>query len=464
MNEKYDVIVIGAGPGGYPCAIRLGQLGKKVLVIEAKELGGLCLNWGCIPTKALLYAAEMTDNFKKAKKMGFKLDIQGIDIEVLRTWKESVVKRLRSGVGFLFKANNVEWKHGFAKVISEHEVSVEKDDKKEVFQADNIVLATGTEVTSLPGLEFDHKHLIDTDDALELAEVPETLLVIGAGASGLEMGTIYGRMGSKITVVELMEQILPGMESELCGSLHKMLQKNGMSIYTSSQVAGYTIKDNKCHVKIKQQDKEIEEIFDKILVTVGRKPFNTAFKDCGIETDNRGFIKVNEKLQTSIPNIYAIGDIIGNPLLAHKATKQGTTVAELLGGNNKHLVLGTIPSCVFTIPPLCSVGLTEKAAIDKGIKVKIGRSAYRSSGKALSMSEIEGIVKIIGDENGKLLGLHILGAESSSLIGEGILAIDKGMSVADIAESIHPHPTLTEILHEAAENFYGKAIHGVNRE
>ena len=463
MNEKYDVIVIGAGPGGYPCAIRLGQLGKKVLVIEAKELGGLCLNWGCIPTKALSYAAEMTDNFKKAKKMGFKIDIQGFDIGILRAWKEGIVKRLRTGVGFLFKSNNVEWKQGFAEVISEHEVRVVKDSEEEIFQADNIVLATGTEVSNLPGLEFDHKYLIDTDDALELTEIPETLLVIGAGASGLEMGTIYGRLGSKVTVVELMEQILPGMESELCSILHKMLQKSGMTIHVDSQVTGYTIKNNKCHVKIKKQDGDIEEFFDKILVTVGRRPTNKAFINCGIETDNKGFIKVNDNLQTSIPNIFAIGDIIGNPLLAHKATKQGVAVAEFLAGKNEHLVIGSVPSCVFTIPPLSSVGLTEKAAIDRSISVKIGRSPYRSSGKALSMGEIEGMVKVIGDKSGNLLGLHILGAESSSLIGEGILAIDRGMSVADIAGSIHPHPTLTEILHEAAENFYGKAIHVPNR-
>ncbi len=463
MNAHYDVIIIGAGPGGYPCAIRLGQLGKKVLIIEAKELGGLCLNRGCIPTKALSYAAEMTDNFKKAKKMGFKIDEQGIDLAMMRAWKDGIVKRLRTGVGFLFKSNNVVCKEGFAEVISEHEVRVEKDGKDEVFQADNIVLATGTEVASLPGLEFDHKYLIDTDDALELAEIPETLLVIGAGASGLEMGTIYSRLGSKVTVVELLDQILPGMENELCANLHKTLQKRGISIYLSSQVVKCDIKDGKCHVKIQQQDEEVEEIFDRILVTVGRKPTHAAFKNMNIETDDRGFIKTNDDLQTSILNIYAIGDIIGNPLLAHKATRQGIKVAELISGKTKQPETGVIPSCVFTLPPLSSVGITEKEAIDMGIPVKIGRFPYRASGKALAMGEIEGLVKIVGDENGKLLGLHVLGAESSSLIGEGILAIDKGLSVADIAESIHPHPTLTEILHEAAENFYKKAIHIPNR-
>ena len=464
MNAHYDVIIIGAGPGGYPCAIRLGQLGKKVLIIEAKELGGLCLNRGCIPTKTLSYAAEMIDNFKKAKRMGFKIDQQGIDLAMMKAWKDGIVKRLRTGVGFLFKSNNVECKEGFAEVIFEHKVSVKKDGNAETYEADYIVLATGTEQASLTGLEFDHKYLIDTDDALELSEIPETMLVIGAGASGLEMGTIYSRLGSKVTVVELMDQILPGMENELCINLYKILQKSGISIYLSSQVIKCDMKDDKCHVKIKQQDEEIEETFDRILVSVGRKPTHAAFKNMNIETDDRGFIETNNDLQTSIPNIYAIGDIIGNPLLAHKATKQGIRVAELISGKTKQPETGVIPSCVFTIPPLSSVGLTEKEAIDKGIQLRIGRSPYRASGKALAMGEIEGLVKIIGDENGKLLGLHILGAESSSLIGEGLLAIDKGLSVADITESIHPHPTLTEILHEAAENFYKKAIHIPNRE
>lgn len=463
MSTHYEVIIIGAGPGGYPCAIRLGQLGKKVLIIEAKELGGLCLNRGCIPTKALSYASEMIDNFKKAKRMGFKIDQQGIDLATMRAWKDGIVKRLRTGVGFLFKSNNVECKEGFAEVISEHKVSVTKDGNPETYEADNIVLATGTEQASLPGLEFDHQNIIDTDDALELAEIPETLLVIGAGASGLEMGTIYSRLGSKVTVVELMDQILPGMENELCTNLHKILQKSGISIYLSSQVVKYDIKDGKCHVKIKQQDGEVEETFDRILVSVGRKPTRGAFKNMNIETDDRGFIKTNNDLQTCISNIYAIGDIIGNPLLAHKATKQGIRVAELISGKTKQPETGVIPSCVFTLPPLSSVGITEKEAIDKGIKVRIGRFPYRASGKALAMGEIEGLVKIVGDENGKLLGLHILGAESPSLIGEGILAIDKGLSVADIAGSIHPHPTLTEILHEAAENFYKKAIHVPNK-
>jgi dihydrolipoamide dehydrogenase len=463
MYTKYDIIIIGAGPGGYPCAIRLSQLGKKVLVIEAKELGGLCLNWGCIPTKALSYAAEMHDQFKKARKMGFKLEVQGIDVSALKKWKESVVTRLRNGVGYLFKQHNIEWKNGFAKVISQYEIECTINGIIEKYKADAIVLATGTDVAALPGLEYDHDTIINTDDALELKAIPKSLLVIGAGASGLEMATIYNRFGSEVSVVEIMDQILPGMEQELCSSLHKILSKNGIRIYTGSRVISAVIKDGMLEVKIKQPDKDFVAQYDKILVTVGRKPAQQAFIGLNLDTDNKGYLAVDACLRTSMETIYAIGDIAGPPLLAHKATKQGIALAEYLGGYHDTIQLGTVPSCVFTIPSLSSVGLTEAQAIEQGYKVKTGTFPYRASGKALAMGEIEGMVKIVGDESGQFLGLHILGADSASLIGEGIIAVDEGLKVSDIADSIHPHPTLTEMIQEAAENFYGKATHIVSK-
>ncbi|UCG91848.1 MAG: FAD-dependent oxidoreductase, partial [candidate division WOR-3 bacterium] len=272
MSTRYDVIVIGAGPGGYPCAIRLGQLKKRVLVIEAKFLGGLCLNWGCIPTKALSFAAEMTDNFKKAQRMGFKIESSGLDIDVLRNWKEGVVKRLRSGIEFLFKSVGIEWKQGYATIVSPNRVEVENAGSKEVFEGENIIIATGTEVIPLPGLNFDGNYIINTDDALELREIPKHLLVVGAGASGLEMATIYARLGSSVTVVEIMEQILPGMEHELCDHLYKILKKSGIEIYLDSQVTGYEKKYNRLEVTVKKPEGEIREMHDKILVTVGRRP------------------------------------------------------------------------------------------------------------------------------------------------------------------------------------------------
>jgi dihydrolipoamide dehydrogenase len=462
MKNKYDVIIIGAGPGGYPCAIRLAQLGKSVLVVEAQYLGGLCLNWGCIPTKALSYAAEMTDAFTKAKRMGFDVEVKGLNIDTLRTWKQGVVKRLRTGIEFLFKSNNIDWVKGFGEVISEHEVQVRSDAGDQTYHADTIVLATGTEIISLPGLDIDHQVILDTDDALELKEIPQTMLVIGAGASGLEMATIYSRLGSQVLVVEIMDQILPGMEHELCEHLQKIMKKRGIGILTSSQVTDCSVHEGRAEVSIKTPDAENKQDFDRVLVTVGRKPTHAGFKNMNLAADERGYLKVNNALQTSVKTIHAIGDITGAPLLAHKATFQGLDLAEYLCGTKEHVALGSIPSCVFTIPPLSSVGMTEKQAGERG-PVQVGRFPYRASGKAVSMSETEGMVKIVGDANGKLLGVHILGAESSSLIGEGLLALDQGLSVADITASVHPHPTLTEMMHEAAENFYKKAIHTANK-
>jgi dihydrolipoamide dehydrogenase len=461
--QKYEVIVIGAGPGGYPCAIRLGQLKKKVLAVESKLLGGLCLNWGCIPTKALSYAAELVDSFEKAKRMGFDVTLNGCDLDKLRNWKDTAVTKLRTGVEYLFKANGVEWKQGRAGIISDHIVEVEHEGTKETFEAENIVIATGTEVISLPGLEFDHKSIIDTDDALEMANIPGKLLVVGAGASGLEMATIYSRLGSKVTVVEILEQILPGMESELCDQLYRIMKKSGIDIRVNSQVKVLTKTEDQVRVSIETDGNIVEDQFNKILVTVGRRPLRAAFESMDLQVDNKGYLRVDECLKTSKKNIYAIGDIIGPPLLAHKATKQGVVVAEMIAGLKDKYDPTAVPSCVFTIPPLSSVGLTEKQAAERGHKVVVGRFPYRGSGKAVSMGELEGLVKIVGNDKGALLGVHILGAESPSLIGEGVLAIDKGMKVSDIADSIHPHPTLTEAVQEAAENFYKKAIQIVNK-
>ncbi|MEO0123875.1 MAG: dihydrolipoyl dehydrogenase [candidate division WOR-3 bacterium] len=461
MN-RYEVVVIGAGPGGYPCAIRLGQLKKNVLVVESGELGGVCLNRGCIPTKALSFAAEIIENLQKAQKIGLKIANNGVDLQTLRNHTEGVVKRLRAGIEYLFKNNNVQWKKAKAKIVSEHKVELESNGTVENIEAENIIIATGTEIIALPGFEFDGKFITNTDDALKLNDIPGKLLVVGAGACGLELATIYSSLGSKVKVVEIMDQILPGMETELCENLYKILKKKGIDILLKSTVQGYKIENNKIKAEIKGPESTSIEEFDKILITVGRKPTDYAFKNLGIGVDKKGYILVDDSFRTSIKNIFAIGDINGPPLLAHKATKQGIEVAEIIAGIKNRRGTHAVPSCVFTIPPLSSVGLTEKEAIEKGFKIRVGKFPYRASGKALSMLETEGMVKIVAEEDGKILGLHILGAESPSLISEGILALEKDLKVSDISEIIHPHPTLTEIIGEAAENFYKKAIHIIN--
>uniref|UniRef100_A0A7V0Z3H4 Dihydrolipoyl dehydrogenase n=1 Tax=candidate division WOR-3 bacterium TaxID=2052148 RepID=A0A7V0Z3H4_UNCW3 len=461
MN-KCDVAVIGAGPGGYPCAIRLGQLKKNVLVIESGEIGGVCLNRGCIPTKALSFVAEIIDNIQKAQKLGLKIENGGVDLELLRCHTEGIVKRLRAGIEYLFKSNGVNYKKAKARIISENKIELESNGTIEQIDAENIVIATGTEIIALPGFEFDGKYITNTDDALKLNDVPNRLLVVGAGACGLELANIYACLGSKVMVVEIMEQILPGMETELCENLSRILKKKGIEILLKSTVQGYKIINNKIQVEVKTPEKIETEEYDRILITVGRKPTDFAFKELNPSRDKKGYIIVDEFYRTSIKNIFAIGDIIGPPLLAHKATKQGIEVAEIIAGIHNTNKKYAIPSCVFTIPPLSSIGLTEKEAIEKGYKIKIGKFPYRASGKALSMLETEGLVKIVAEDNGKILGVHILGAESPSLIGEAILAIEKELKVSDLAEIIHPHPTLTETIGEAAENFYKKAIHIVN--
>ncbi|OPX17827.1 dihydrolipoyl dehydrogenase [candidate division WOR-3 bacterium 4484_100] len=459
--KTYDVIIIGAGPAGYPSAIRLAQLKKKVLVIEKADIGGLCLNRGCIPTKALTYALGFKNQIEKAKKFGFQGDFR-LDIETLKNWKDGVVKRLRTGVEYLFKKNGVDYIQGIAQLINTNQVHLTGSSEEDLYEAENIIIATGTEVKPLPSIDFDHKLIIDTDDALNLKKIPKSLLIIGAGASGLEMATIYSLLNCKVTVAEMMNQILPGMERELCEILHRILKKQGIEIYLNTYIESAKISEGRTEVDIKIGDTIQKRYFDSILVTVGRRPADTTFKGIGIKLDNNGFIEITEDMRTNIKNIYAIGDITGPPLLAHKATRQGIIATNIINGQKTSLKKTAIPSCVFTQPPFSAVGLTEEQARKMGYSIRIGRFPYRASGKALAMAEPEGMIKIVGNEEGKLLGLHILGAESPNLIGEACLAISKGLKVKDLAETIHPHPTLGEMIAEASDNFYHRAIHILN--
>lgn len=461
-QEQYDVVVIGAGPGGYPCAIRLGQLKKKVCVVEKRELGGLCLNWGCIPTKALSYAAEMLDQFDKARRMGIAVEAKGVDLTALRAYKDGVVKRLRAGIDVLFRGNGVVLKRGEARVLDEHRVEIGAGGGVEVIEAEHVVLATGTDVAALAGLDYDGKRIINTDHALELADIPASLLVVGAGASGLEMATIYHRLGSRVTVVEMMEQILPGMDRECCASLTKILRKSGITISLASQVSRVSVGTEGIEAVIRGREGETSARFDRVLVTVGRKPCEASFRGLGLARDKRGYLVVDEAMRCSVKNVFAIGDIAGTPLLAHKATKQGTAVAEIIAGERTRCETGAIPGCVFTIPPLSSVGMTEEEARSRLGEIRVGRFPYRAAGKALAMCESEGFVKVLADRSGRIVGVHILGAESPSLIGEGILAVAGKLTIEDMSAAIHPHPTLSEMMREAAEHALHRAIHVLN--
>lgn len=465
-SERFDAIVIGAGPGGYAAAIRLGQLKKKVLVVEKARIGGLCLNRGCIPTKALTHVLEISERIKTLKSAGLVVENARIDLPVLRKWKSGVVTKLTKGIEYLIRTNGASWIQAEAELLNPKKILLKKPaGETSEIETNAIIVATGTEASGLPNLTPDAKDIITTDEALELTEIPNTLLVVGAGASGLEMATIYHRLGSRVTVVEIMEQILPGTDTEMSNSLHQILTKQGLEIILNSTVSAVDKKEN-LHVKIvnKKDNSITERNFDRVLLTVGRRPLTRGLERAGLKMTDRGYIVVDKMLKTSVENIFAIGDVVGIPLLAHKASRQGVIAAEIITGLKTSYDIRVIPGCIFTDPTLATVGKTEEELKKEGRKIKIGRFPFAASGKAAAMLENLGLVKIIADaDSGELLGMHILGPEASSLIGEGVVAIESGLKVQDIAHAVHPHPTLSEAIMEAAENLFGKAIHIVNK-
>ena len=459
---KYDAVVIGAGPGGYPAAIRLAQLGKKVLVVERQAIGGVCLNSGCIPTKALCHAAEVRASLGFFQRIGLGVGNTGLEFAKLQQWKEQVVTRLVKGVEFLFKSNGVQLLKGTARIISPTRVQV----KGEVIQdidTDSIIIATGSTPTPLPDIEPDNERIFYAERALFFKRVPSSMLVIGAGATGLEMATIYNAFGTKVTIVEIMDQVQPGLDREVAENLAKLLARQGIDLYLSSKVAGITKTDAGLSVAIETPDDQtVSKEAEKLLLSVGRRPVTDDLWSEGvpIETDQKGFIKVNEKLQTSVPDIYAIGDVTGPPLLAHRATRQGLVAAEIIAGQDARYDPKAMPTCIFTLPTVASVGMSERQALEAGLEIEVGRFPYSALGRAATLGERDGFVKIIAEKgSGKLLGMHILGTGADLMIGEGLLGLELGASVESIGSSVHPHPTLLEAVMEAAQGVRKRAIH-----
>ncbi|MDR3606502.1 MAG: dihydrolipoyl dehydrogenase [Oligoflexia bacterium] len=464
-NETADVVVIGAGPAGYPCAIRLAQLGKKVTVIEKAEVGGVCLNRGCIPSKALIHAGKTFEGLNHLDTMG--IENAGakpkINMPKLIAWKETVVKKLTGGVSGLLKANGCTVIAGDAKFTSPKTLEVKAGNDTIQLTFNQCVIATGSRPAKLPGFEVDQKRIIDSTGALSLEQLPKTMLCIGGGYIGLELGTFYSKAGTKVTVVEAFPTLLGSIDPDLTRVVAKKLDKSGVAVHLKTSVKGCKVTSKGVEVTLQPEGAAARtETFDTVLVTIGRTPNNEnlGLDKAGVKLDSKGFIPVDAQRRTNVANIYAIGDIAGQPLLAHKGTKEGLVAAEAIAGKKVAYDVVAIPAVVFTDPEIATVGMTEAEAKAKGIAVKVGQFPYAANGRALSVGEPDGMAKIVGDaKTGRLLGVHIVGAEASNLISEAALALEMGAAVEDLALTVHPHPTLPEILMEGAEVALGHPIH-----
>ncbi|WP_457632455.1 dihydrolipoyl dehydrogenase [Oceanithermus desulfurans] len=460
----YDLIVIGTGPGGYHAAIRAAQLGLKVAAAEAGAVGGVCLNVGCIPTKALLHAAETLEHAAKAAEFGLVFAEPERDLAKMGKWRDKIVKKLTGGVASLLKGNGVELVKGFAKFTGPRELEV--DGRK--LEARKVIVATGSKPARLAGFEPDGERVLTSTEMLRVENgVPPRLLVIGGGVIGLEFASIYARLGAEVTVVEYTDQILPGSDPELVKLLARSLKKQGIAVRTATKAVGYEETKSGLRVTVEPVAGGEPETLDadKILLAVGRVPVTEGLnlEAAGVRTDERGFVPTNEHMETNVPGVYAIGDVARPPMLAHKAMKEGLVAAEHAAGRAAAFDQ-QIPSVVYTQPEFASVGMTEAEAEKRGLKVRVGRFPFSASGRALTLQQTEGVIKVLADaENDLLLGVHILGPGASDLIAEATLALEMAATAGDLALTVHPHPTLAENLMEAAENLHGQAIHILNR-
>ena len=465
MAEKFQAIVIGGGPGGYVCAIRLAQLGIKTACIESRgTLGGTCLNIGCIPSKSLL---NLSENFHKAKnfsKIGIEVGEVKLNLQKMMQNKDKSVTDLTKGVEFLFKKNKVTYFQGTGKLKSKSEITIiDKENKEKNIQSDNIIISTGSEPVSLPGIEFDEEKIISSTGALSLKSVPKKMVVVGGGYIGLEMGSVWSRLGSEVHVVEFLDHITPGMDKEISNEFMKILKKQGLNFHLQTKVE--KISKSKNGVIIETSGKEGKKIkfeSDVVLISVGRKPYtkNLNLEKMGIKLDEKKRIKVNKNYQTNIPNIYAIGDVIEGPMLAHKAEEEGIAVAELISGQSGHVNYEVIPGVVYTTPEVASVGKTEEQLKEKNQKYKIGKFPFMANSRAKAIDEPDGFVKILADATtDKVLGVHLIGPHAGELIAEMAIAMEFGASSEDIARTCHAHPTFSEAVKEAALSVEKRQIH-----
>lgn len=465
-DSHFDLVVIGAGPGGYVAAIRAAQLGLKTACIEKRgTLGGTCLNVGCIPSKALLHSSE---KFEEAQthlaEHGVKVGKVELDLKTLMARKDKVVEDLTKGIGFLFKKNKVTGITGSARISKPGEIVVSADGKDTTYTADNILIATGSEVAPLPGVEIDEDRIVSSTGALSLAKVPKHLVVVGGGYIGLEMGSVWRRLGSKVTVVEFLDAIVPNMDGEVGKAMHKTLEKQGMEFKLGTKVTGAKSTKTKVALTVEPAAGGDAETIDCdiVLVSIGRVPFtaNLGLEDVGVEMDGRGVIQVDGNFKTNVDGIYAIGDVIPGAMLAHKAEEEGIACVERLAGQATHINYDAIPSVVYTWPEAASVGKTEEQLKDAGVAYNKGNFPFMANSRARANGDTDGFVKILADAaTDEVLGVHIIGPDAGTMIAELALAMEFGASSEDIARTCHAHPTLNEAVKEAALAVEGAPIH-----
>jgi len=461
LTVETDVAIIGSGPGGYVAAIRAAQLGKDVMLIEQDKVGGVCLNSGCIPTKALNHASNFFSTIKEVEQIGITVKDYSVDVNKMQEWKNSILEKLGNGVRMLCQKRGVEILEGRGTFRSNNEIHVEGKSDVNSIKFKNAIIATGSLPIEIHGFSFENNLIMDSKEALSLKEVPKKLVIIGGGYIGTEMGTVYGKLGSEVHIVEAMDRLIPTLDAEIVSVVAKKLEQFNVHTHLNSKAEGFEEKDGRALVHIDENGNKVTLDADKVMVVVGRKPNSKDFglENTKVEIDDHGFIKVNEQMKTSDENIFAIGDVVGQPMLAHKASKEGKVAAEVIAGQASAFDNKVIPFVVFNDPEIASVGMTKEQAEEKGHKVKVGKFPFTALGRAMTLNQTDGFVKMVADEeSGILLGVHIVGANASDMISECTLAIEMGATLEDLALTIHPHPTMPESLMEAAEVTLGKGI------
>ena len=465
--SQYDLVVIGTGPGGYVCAIKAAQLGMKVAVVEKRAThGGTCLNVGCIPSKALLHASEMFEEADHGlEKLGIKVSKPKLDLPGMMTHKQDVIDANVNGVAFLLKKNKIDAHHGTGKILSAGKVEVTADDgSASVLETKNIVIATGSDVMPLPGVEIDEKQVVSSTGALELDKVPGKMIVVGGGVIGLELGSVWARLGAEVTVVEFMDKILGPMDGDVSKQFQRILKKQGLEFKLSSKVTGVAKNGEGLEVTVEPAKGGDAQTLpaDIVLVAIGRKPYTDGLglADAGVALDERGRIETNGHFATNVPGIYAIGDVIAGPMLAHKAEDEGVALAEIVSGQAGHVNYDVIPGVVYTQPEVASVGKTEEELKQAGVTYKAGKFAFSANGRARAMNHTDGFAKVLADaETDRVLGVHIVGFGAGEMIHEAAVLMEFGGSSEDLGRTCHAHPTMSEAVKEAAMATFAKPIH-----